>query len=164
MSSSIMKIKSQTDSIRTISTLDSTTHSTCTRKVSVRFDTVEVREYPMILDESKYKNPFLTIDWEAVSRRVGNVDQFERSKGQQEPRILEPKERLHICVRSGYPVSYIRQHLAKPNPYIEDEAEVPTEGETCKGLLKKQKPQKKSMFSKMKFKFGKSPKAIAVSA
>ncbi|CAB9506740.1 hypothetical protein SEMRO_277_G106260.1 [Seminavis robusta] len=151
--SSVLKIKTQRDSLCSdmSSSLSGSSHTH-----SVCFDTVEVREYPMMLDEARYKNPFLTIDWEPCERRVSTFEEYEGFRSHEEANIVDPKERLYICLRSGIPSSHIREHLAKPNPYLTD-SEIPAEGESCRGLLGKKEKQSgnKNIFSKMKRGLGK---------
>ncbi|CAB9505124.1 expressed unknown protein [Seminavis robusta] len=125
---------------------------TLRRPKRVGFDKVEVRHYAMILDESRYKNPFLTIGWESFDHQITTVQDFEaiRIPQRQPPFVIEPKERLFLLLRSGFSSSFVREHLAKPNPAVE--SEIPAVGETCKGLLKKQdqkQPPRSSVFQKM---------------
>ncbi|CAB9531297.1 expressed unknown protein (Partial), partial [Seminavis robusta] len=102
------------------------THSKKRSRVS--FDKVEVQEYPMILDEARYKNPFLTISWEPCKRRVSSFEEYESIRSHEEAYVVDPKERLYICLRSGVPSAYIREHLAKPNPYLVEDDAMPAEG------------------------------------
>jgi hypothetical protein len=87
------------------------------RSLVVSFDTVEIREYPMILDESRYCNSCLTLGWDSFETTMITIEDMECSKqGRQRIRSLAAKERLFILLRAGYSATELRVHLTKPDP------------------------------------------------
>lgn len=83
----------------------------------VSFDTVEIRAYPMILDESRYQNCYVTLGWDSLETTVITIDDMECSKqGGQRIQPLSVKGRLFILLRAGYSATQLREHISKPDP------------------------------------------------
>ena len=74
----------------------------------------------MLLDESRYLNPCLTMGWESFETTSTPIFQHEFRKSDERPQPLHPKDRLVILLKSGYTADYLREHLTKPNPEQEE--------------------------------------------
>ena len=108
------------------------------RSSKVKFGQVELREYPIILDETQTGSPYLTVDWESNTSRTTTVGQHEVfGKTGEAVRQITSQDRILILLNAGYDNEFLRQHLSKPCPGEEQDTEEP-------------RRPKKTIFSKMK--------------
>lgn len=137
MSNSILKTKTLKESLS--SSKSKRSIEAPSRKRSrgrkVEFHHVEIREYPMILNESQTGSAQLTIEWESISQKSTPVSQHEVFGKTGGTKHFSTQERVTILLRSGYTPTFLRRHLTKPSPYT----------------LEKERPkkQRKNIFSKM---------------
>ena len=107
---------SSTSSVTSEASTASSTTTGKKRSRRVSFATVEIREYPMILDESRVRIPYLTTEWESFNTSTSMIPDYNDEIYQYEKEKSKPlpaKERVLILLRAGYTADELREHLTK---------------------------------------------------
>ena len=108
-SGSIMKTATLDESLHSIGA-SSRRGSSC--RMPVSFDLVEIREHPIILDESR-NGPALTIDWNPFNTEITTVQEFDCTREIRKVRLLPLAERVAILMRAGYSKTNLCEHFAE---------------------------------------------------